>query len=120
MTLLEQQQLFSMLIADLITHAYSAGYAVTLGEAYRTPQQARWDADRNIGIAHSLHTERLAIDLNLFKGATFLTAVEDYRPLGDYWTSLHDQARWGGNFRDVHGNSKPDADHFSLAWDGTE
>ena len=114
MTLREQQSVFAMLVGHLIEHIYSAGYEATFGEAYRTPEQAQWNAAHGLGIAHSLHTDRLAIDLNLFKDGQFLETVEDYRPLGEYWKSLHELARWGGDF------SKPDSDHFSLEWQGVQ
>lgn len=112
MTLLEQQQLFAHLVADLINQAYLLGYTLTLGEAWRTPEQAEWNAQRGIGVAHSLHTERLAIDLNLFKDGVLITTVDGYRPLGNYWKGLNDLARWGGDFK------SPDSDHFSLTWQG--
>jgi len=114
MTLRQQQSLFVMLVGNLIEHVYSAGFEATFGEAWRTPEQAEWYAERNMGIRHSLHTERLAIDLNLFRDGQLVATVEGYRPIGEYWESLHELARWGGRF------SRPDADHFSLAWNGAE
>jgi hypothetical protein len=113
-TLREQQSLFAQLAASLITYAYSAGYEITLGEAWRTPEQAQWNADNGSGIVHSLHTQRLAIDLNLFKDGALLETVDGYRPMGTYWKGLHELARWGGDF------SKPDSDHFSLEFDGIQ
>lgn len=115
MTLREQQSLFVMLVGGLIEHAYSAGYELTFGEAWRTPEQARLNAQRGSGIVNSLHCERLAIDLNLFRDGKLLTSVEDYRPLGEYWKSLHSLARWGGDF-----TTRPDADHFSLTYGGVQ
>lgn len=116
--LLAKQQRFVALVATLINWAYANGYALTLGEAYRTPQQAQWNAEHGKGIAKSLHTLRLAIDLNLFVNGEFRTDLESYRPLGEYWKTLDPLARWGGDFRDAHGNQNPDANHFSLTWDG--
>lgn len=114
MTLLEQQQLFALLIGGLIEHAHSSGYQLTFGEAWRTPEQAQWNAQHGVGIKHSLHTERLAIDLNLFKDGELVGSVDGYRPLGQFWESLHPLCRWGGRF------SSPDADHFSMTRDGIE
>lgn len=112
MSLREQQCCFAGLVAQLISWAISQGYELTLGEAFRTPEQAAWNAAHGTGIANSLHCQRLAIDLNLFKDGMLMTTVDDYQPLGTYWKSLHADARWGGDF------SKPDADHFSLTWGG--
>jgi hypothetical protein len=110
MTLRQQQSLFVRLIGQLIAHAYSVGYELTFGEAWRTPEQAALNAKAGKGIRNSLHGERLAIDLNLFRDGKFLAASEDHRPLGEYWESLHPLARWGGRFND--GN------HYSLEHEG--
>lgn len=86
------------------------GYGVTLGETFRTEEQAERYAARHIGIKNSLHCQRLAIDLQLFKGDKYLTRTEDYQPLGEWWERQHPDARWGGRFKD--GN------HFSFAHGG--
>ena len=114
MTLGEQQRLFARLVGQLIAWAYANGYELTLGEALRSAEQAEWNAEHGTGITKSLHILKLAIDLNLFRDGIFLTAKEDYQPLGDYWKSLHSLARWGGDF------SRPDSDHFSLEWQGVK
>jgi D-alanyl-D-alanine carboxypeptidase len=114
MTLGQQQRLFPPLVAKLIQFAYAAGYELTFSEAYRTPEQAALNAKTGAGIAHSLHTQRLAIDLNLFKDGVYLMTSEAYTPLGEYWKTLHHDACWGGNF------SKPDGNHFSLTWQGVK
>lgn len=137
MTLGEAQRLFPPLVAKLITHAAETGYGVTFGEAWRTDEQSVINALgaagrarlafliegvfpglaaalRNngvaTGIARSLHMEKLAIDLNLFRSSSYLSTVADYEPLGLFWEALHPLARWGGRFGD--------ADHFSLTWEG--
>jgi hypothetical protein len=114
MTLREQQSLFVKLIGTFIEWVYQNGYELTFSEAYRSPQEAALDAQTGAGIANSLHTQRLAIDLNLFRNGVLLASVDDYRPLGDYWKGMHELARWGGDF------SRPDADHFSLTYNGIE
>lgn len=63
----KMQEDFALAAAKLIIKANDLGYTVTLGEAWRTPEQAQWDADHGKGIVHSLHMERLAIDIILFK-----------------------------------------------------
>src|SRR5688572_27399908 len=103
-TLREKQSQFALCVASLIQQAYQMGYEVTFGEAYRTPEQAALNAKKGTGIAKSLHTDRLAIDLNLFKDGKYLQATEDHRPLGEWWErhgiNLDLPLRWGGRFND--------------------
>lgn len=113
MTLGEQQRLFVKLVGQLIAWTYANGLELTFGEAYRTPEQAALNAKTGAGIANSLHTKRLAIDLQLFKAGAYIDKSELYEPLGTYWKSLHPLARWGGDFK-----SRPDGNHFSLERDG--
>ncbi|NRN30382.1 M15 family metallopeptidase [Photorhabdus heterorhabditis] len=112
MTLCEKQQLFAVLVAQLILWADERGYRLTLGEAYRTPEQAKLNAHTGKGIANSLHIQRLAIDLNLFIRGEYQTNSHAYLPLGEYWESLG--GTWGGRF------SRPDGNHFSLAHNGAK
>ncbi len=86
------------------------GYEVTYGEAYRPPEQAALMAAQGKGIANSLHTQRLAIDLNLFRDGVYLSSSEAHRPLGEWWEKQHDLCRWGGRFKD--------GCHYSLAHGG--
>lgn len=109
----QRQRRFLPLVAKLIDYAYSQGYELTAGEQYRTPEQAALNAQHGIGIANSLHTLRLAVDLQLFKDGTYLTDSEAYRPLGEFWKTLDPDAAWGGDFK-----TRPDGNHFSLSWGG--
>jgi hypothetical protein len=108
MTLGEKQRLFTKLIGLLIEYAYANGYELTFGDAYRSPEQARANASAGKGIINSLHCERLAIDLNLFKNGEYLTDSRAYQPLGEYWESLNPDCAWGGRFTRADGN------HFSI------
>ena len=108
MTLGQKQRKFTRMIADLIIFAYDNGYELTFGEALRTPEQAALNAKAGKGISNSLHGDRLALDLNLFKDGVFLTTTEDHRPLGEFWESIG--GTWGGRFND--GN------HYSLEHEG--
>lgn len=110
MTLSQKQRQFALMVAKLITWAYANGYELTFGEAWRTPEQAKLNAAAGKGIANSLHTDRLAIDLNLWIGGEYQTETSAYRPLGEFWESLG--GAWGGRF------TKPDGNHFSLAHGG--
>lgn len=98
------------MVAGLIQFAYQQGYSLSFGEAYRPPEVAERYALEGRGISNSLHTSRLAIDLNLFQKGKYLTKSEDYLPLGEYWESIG--GSWGGRF------SKPDGNHFSLEHNG--
>ena len=103
LTLRQKQSKFVVMVSKLITWANDNGYELTFGEAYRTPEQAQRDADKGSGIKNSLHTIRLAIDLNLFKDGILLGGSDEHRPLGEYWESIG--GSWGGRF------SKPDGNH---------
>lgn len=108
MTLGEKQRLFTKLVGMLIEFAYANGYELTFGDAYRSPEQAKQNAAAGKGIANSLHCERLAIDLNLFRHGKYLTDSADYKPLGEFWESLGADCAWGGRF------TRPDGNHFSI------
>src|SRR5439155_19908385 len=101
-----QQRNFAQLVGQLLTYAAADGIEVTLGEAWRPPFTAQHDAEVGIGIAHSLHTDRLAIDLNVYAGGVYSTTPSDYVVLGAYWQSLDPACAWGGEWGDH--------DHFSL------
>lgn len=112
LTLGQKQKLFSYLIAKMVCWAYAQGYLLTYGEALRTEIQAIANAASGAGISNSLHKIRLAIDFNLFIDNIYRTDSEAYRPLGEFWKSLHPLCRWGGDFK------KPDGNHFSLEHEG--
>ena len=111
-TLGEKQRRFTRLVGLLIEWAYANGYELTFGDAYRSVEQAKLNAAAGKGIISSLHCERLAIDLNLFRHGTYQQASEAYAPLGAYWESLGTDCAWGGRF------SKPDGNHFSIKFGG--
>ncbi|MBW5823212.1 M15 family metallopeptidase [Yersinia enterocolitica] len=110
MKLSTKQQQFTTMVARLITYANEQGYGLTFGEAYRTPEQAKLNAQKGSGIANSLHCQRLAVDFNLFIDGEYQTRTEAYRPLGEFWESIG--GAWGGRFK------RPDGNHFSLEHNG--
>lgn len=112
MTLGEQQRVFTKLTAELILWAYAQGYELTWGEAWRSTATARTMSEQGKGIINSLHTERIAVDLLLFKDGEYLIDSAEYTPLGEHWESLHPLCRWGGRF------TRRDGNHFSMAWGG--
>ena len=115
MTLSNKQQVFAVLVAQLILEVERRGWAVTFGEAYRSAEEAGRLAKAGKGIRFSLHTARLAIDLNLFIDGDYQADSAAYLPLGEWWEaqSYGDiVCAWGGRF------AKPDGNHFSLEHEG--
>ena len=110
MSLSQRQRLFLRLTVEFLDWAHRQGYEFTYGEAYRTPEQAQLNAVTGKGIANSLHCNRLALDLNLFINDRYQTSTEAWKPLGEFWESLHPLCRWGGRFGD--GN------HLSMEFQG--
>lgn len=107
MRLSEQQAAFARDVAKLINWIFDNGFAVTLGEAFRTAEQAEIYAKEGKGIKDSLHCKRLAIDLFLFDHeGHYLQDKKDYQEFGVFWESLNPHNRWGGNF------SRVDCVHF--------
>lgn len=115
MTLREKQSIFVGLVGRFIKDVDAIGYNLTFGECYRGPVEAERLSQLGLGIAGSLHTKRLAIDLNLFKNGRYLTVTEDYTPIGVIWESYSTNGInccWGGRFRNKDGN------HFSIEHGG--
>ena len=106
MTLREKQEIFTKNLAKLIEYIFDSGYTCTLGEAWRTQEQADIYAAKGIGSKNSLHLQRLAIDLNIFKDGKWLKRSEEYEFAGIYWMALDEANTWGGS-----GN---DGNHFSM------
>lgn len=109
------QWLLLQCIAKTVTWCEANGYTLSGGELWRTPEQAALNAASGAGIVNSLHLQRLAIDLNVFKDGVMAQTVDDFRPVGEYWKSLDPLCRWGGDF-----TTRPDADHFSITWMGIQ
>ena len=110
LTLGQKQRLFSRLAAKLILKAYALGFEISLGEALRPKAWAKILAEEGRGIKKSLHCEKLAIDLNLFRDGKYLSTARDHLKLGKWWEKQHPLCRWGGRFGD--GN------HYSLTHSG--
>ena len=116
MSLGNKQRKFTFMVAKLIWWAYDHGYEITLGDAYRDPRvhgsygETTRFSKQSYSSSKSNHKLRLAIDLNLFKDGVYMTATEDYAPLGEHWISLGGE--WGGS------GDRQDGNHFSLNHDG--
>lgn len=109
LTLGQKQRKLTLMIAELIQWAYKNGYELTLGDAYRDPRvHGEVGVKKSYSAASSVHKQRLAIDLNLFKDGVYLATTEAHKPLGEFWESIG--GTWGGRFND--GN------HYSLEHNG--
>src|SRR4051812_28237425 len=113
MTLLEKQQIFSGLVADLIHNLNAQGIEVTLGEAWRSPETCAIYAQDGRGIKNSNHPNRLAIDLNLFVSGQ-LAGPAVYGDAAKLWKGSYNGVTcvWGGDF------DRTDIYHFSVEHEG--
>ena len=104
---------FLQCVAKLIRYADKMGYKLTAGDLYRDPRlHGEFGEKKGYGSANSVHKLRMAIDLNLFIDGEYRTDTEAHRPLGNYWKSLHELARWGGEF--------DDGNHYSFEYRGAK
>lgn len=111
MTLGEKQRLFMRLMPRLIDYIHEQGYECSGGDLFRDPR-VHGEIGVKVGYGHpkSAHKNKLAIDINLFKGGVFLSGTSDHAKVGEFWESMHELCRWGGRFND--GN------HYSIEHNG--
>ena len=129
----DKQKRFTRDIAKLLAYMWEMGYECAFGEALRSNEQAEInslgpegretvaalvqpvyadlaakirDNGKNNGIRLSIHQDKLAIDLNLFKDGVFMDKTEDHLVFGEYWEAMTPENRWGGRFRDGNHYSK--------------
>jgi len=110
LTLRQKQSRFARLVAELLFEADAQGFEITLGHAYRSPEEAK-----RLGFRNSLHTLKLAIDLNLFRDGRYLSSTKAHTPLGEWWERQSTdkyECCWGGRFR------KKDGNHYSIGHGG--
>lgn len=113
--LLRKQLLFGELLTRLLVWLHANGYQVTIDEGFRPPETAALYAKQGRGSKNSLHTLKLAQDINLFKQGVLLDKMEQYRQAGEFWKGLNPECRWGGDFTGTTGG---DARHFSIEYQG--
>lgn len=106
MSLRKKQSLFAFNFALLVIFAYENNYEITYGEGSRTLSQQilyffgfkviRLDgwftlvkAPKRTKTFRSKHLQKLAHDINLFYNGQLCTDIEQFRPLAEYWSSLH-------------------------------
>ena len=113
MTLSEQRRQFSSDVGKLLEFIHARGDECEIEEVKRSSAEANANAGTGAGIANSLHLLGLAVDISMFVNGEFTSEIEAYRPAADYWKSLRDTNRWGGDFI-----TRRDVDHFSSERDG--
>jgi len=134
MKLSEKQRIFTRNIGCLIEYAYSIGIEMTMGEGYRTNDQILlnyygYEVKKSLSgnslylskrnptskTLASLHGERLAQDFNFFIDGQLTYDFEKIKPLGEYWVSLHENNRWGGDFnKNGEKDGFVDVPHFEM------
>jgi hypothetical protein len=106
--MIKEQFAFLLDLCKLVAYAAERGFSITMGEAFRTPeQQAIYVQTGRSKTLNSYHLKRLAQDLNFFLDGTLCYDREKLQPLGDYWESLDPKNSWGGNW-----GSFKDLPHF--------
>ena len=108
MTLRQAQSVFTANVAKLINYAFSKGYELTFGEAFRTPEQQAIYLKKGLSkTSQSKHLVRLAVDFNLFVNGKLVDDGLAHADLAKYWEGLNEVNRagytWGW-----------DAGHFEM------
>lgn len=100
MSRVSEQHAFAQDVAKLLQWLGANGFMVTLGEAWRTPeQQAIYVSTKKSTTMKSKHLERLAIDLNIFKDGKWLVDYESLKEIGEVWKRLSPSNVWGGDWK---------------------
>jgi hypothetical protein len=107
----EKQELFAKLIAEHILWLYEQGYKIRIGDVFRDPRAFGAVGESGpYGSKYSMHKDKCAADLNLFKDGEYLTSTEDHLASGRMWESRHPLCCWGGRF--------DDGNHYSITHEG--
>jgi len=113
MKLSDKQQQFTKAIGQLIDYAYSKGYGLTVGDAYRDSRvHGEMGKKKSYSAAYSVHKVRLAMDFNLFIDGEYIPNGNHpaWVDLSEYWVTLHGDAKSGIDWND--------ANHFSFEYGG--
>jgi hypothetical protein len=104
MTLGQQQEIFSMHLANLIMEAIRRGYGVRIGEVQRTiDQQKLYIKQGRSKTMSSRHLDKCAADLHFTKDGKLCYPEE----LGKFWESLDEK-----NSAGMFWKSFKDSPHF--------
>ena len=100
MTLGQNQEKFTQDLVKLLNHLIDNGYTIRLGEVERTQiQQEIYIKEGKSKTYNSMHLKRCAADLHIFKNGEWLQSKTQLQSIGDYWESLDQNNKWGGNFK---------------------
>ncbi len=114
-SLREKQERFSLEVSRLVVRLAEMGVRARYREVLRTPEQAQRNAAKGVGISNSLHIDGLAADLYLsVRGEPLPETRAAYAVMGELWTSMGADHRWGGDFRDAKGRPGKDIYHVSI------
>lgn len=110
MTLGEKQETFTSNVAKLILFAESAGFKCRARELQRTAaQQAIYVKEGKSKTSKSNHLNSCAIDMYFTRDGKLIENKDDLQIIGDFWESLHEKNKWGGNYK-----SFIDCPHFEM------
>ncbi len=99
MTLRENQVAFAKDSIKLYQFILENGFEFTYGETLRTPeQQAIYLKEGKSKTSNSRHLIKCAVDLNIFKDGSLITTKDMLQAIGDFWETLSDRNKWGGNY----------------------
>jgi len=90
---------FTKMLALLILFAYEKGYTIQMGDVFA----------KSGHIDGSFHYKHLAVDVNLFKDAVYLSKTSDHLLLGEFWESI--RGTWGGRWGDGNHYSHGEGAH---------
>ena len=118
-SLREKQERFTLQLAILVLALAGRGYRARLREVWRTPEQAKLNEVKGLGISNSLHLDALAADVYLSRdGQPLPETREAYAVMGELWKAMGSDHRWGGDFKNSRGEPKPDIYHVSIEHGG--
>lgn len=115
----QKQERFTLQLSILVLALAGRGYRARLKEVLRTPEQAKLNEAKGLGISNSLHLDSLAADVYLSRDDEPVAETRDgYAIVGEMWKAMGPDHRWGGDFRDSRGGLKPDIYHVSIEHGG--
>ncbi len=110
MKLGEKQELFTSYVAELIFKATELGFKCRMREVQRTVEQQQIYIDEGRSTTmNSKHLNSLAVDMYFTKNGKLVEGKDDLQELGDYWESMDNKNKWGGNW-----HSFTDCPHFEY------
>jgi hypothetical protein len=114
MSLSALQAEFTETLGRFLVWCEENDYPVIIAEVFRTKEQAAIYKAAGKGILNSAHCKKLAADLFRVVDGTVSWDREEYRIPGGKWKTMHELARWGGDW------PRRDAVHFSFEYKGVK